>query len=146
MLHSSPVASPNSQPTPGSRATKLTCHLNRDAWANPGKVHHAWPKPTQQSIWPIALWKIINYYCFKHLCFRMIGCAVIDNWVTAAFMGQCAAIFLDCHKFILLIFKWSNFPKKNENSPVWFGSVDQVQVWEPWGLWYNSQSGHMPGL
>ena len=31
-------------------------------------------------------------------------------------------------------------------SPGWCGSVDWVTAREPKGLWFNSQSGHMPGL
>ena len=32
------------------------------------------------------------------------------------------------------------------NSPGWCGSVDLVLAWEPKGRWFDSQSGHMPGL
>ena len=31
-------------------------------------------------------------------------------------------------------------------SPGWRGSVDWALVWEPKGHWFDSQSGHMPGL
>ena len=31
-------------------------------------------------------------------------------------------------------------------SPGWCGSVDWVQACEPKGRWFDSQSGHMPGL
>ena len=30
--------------------------------------------------------------------------------------------------------------------PAWCGSVGWVSSWEPKGRWFNSWSGHMPGL
>ena len=35
---------------------------------------------------------------------------------------------------------------KGHFSPHWQGSVDWVPAWEPKGHWFNSQSGHVPGL
>ena len=35
---------------------------------------------------------------------------------------------------------------KTKSSPGWCGSVDWVLDWETKGHWFNSQSGHMPGL
>ena len=31
-------------------------------------------------------------------------------------------------------------------SPGWYSSVDWVPAWEPKGCWFDSQSGHIPGL
>ena len=31
-------------------------------------------------------------------------------------------------------------------SPGWCGLVDWAQAWEPKGRWFDSQSGHRPGL
>ena len=36
--------------------------------------------------------------------------------------------------------------KKMTLSPGWCSSVDLMQVYKPNGYWFNSQSGHMPGL
>ena len=33
-----------------------------------------------------------------------------------------------------------------ENRPGWCGSMDSVLAPEPKGCWFDSQSGHMPGL
>ena len=38
------------------------------------------------------------------------------------------------------------WPKKKANSPGWCSSVDWASVCKPKGRWFNSQSGHMPGL
>ena len=38
------------------------------------------------------------------------------------------------------------FLKIDKNCPGWCGSVDWEPACEPKGRWFNSQSGHMPGL
>ena len=35
---------------------------------------------------------------------------------------------------------------QKKSGPGWCGSVDWAQACEPKGCWFNSQSGHMPGL
>ena len=40
----------------------------------------------------------------------------------------------------------SELKDRERESPVWCGSVDWVLACEPKGRWFNSQSGHMPGL
>ena len=51
--------------------------------------------------------------------------------------------------FICLSLKWCFLfwvVKNTKNSHGWCGSVGWVPAWEPKGCWFDSQSGHMPGL
>ena len=45
-------------------------------------------------------------------------------------------------KFIFSVFNQNAW----KNSPGWCGSVDWSPACEPSGCWFDSQSGHMPGL
>ena len=47
---------------------------------------------------------------------------------------------------LFLLFPQIVILKENDNRPGWRGSVDWAPAWEPKGLWFDSQSGHMPGL
>ena len=38
------------------------------------------------------------------------------------------------------------FQNLNYSCPGWCGSVGWMLVWDPKGLWFDSQSGHVPGL
>ena len=46
--------------------------------------------------------------------------------------------------FLSLILVW--LKKKKKLNPGWCGSVDCTPACEPKGWWFDSQSGHMPGL
>ena len=56
---------------------------------------------------------------------------------------------VNCSFFCPAFYQILAFPPQYLNipfSPGWCGSVDWVPAWEPKGRWFDSPSGHMPGL
>ena len=64
----------------------------------------------------------------------------ISPWICLGLLGK--------DFFFLLHVYWSqkHFLIKVLHGSGWYGSVDWVLACEPKGRWFDSQSGHMPGL
>ena len=105
-------------------------------------------------IWPLCLCCLFCWHkVVLHTFLQPFWCLYYGLWRCALFLPDLGnfvfSFFFRCflkENFKLYNHSYSNFIDNKSLRPGWCGSVDWVPACEPKGCWFDSQSGHMPGL